>query len=75
MFAEKQERIEKYVNDKDINIRISWAVNCAVEVVKDLDVKERTLYQNDIEMWADYFLNLFDKKRKERTKDDDLCPR
>lgn len=36
MFEEKQERIEKYVSDKDMAIRVSWAINVAVSVLSDV---------------------------------------
>ena len=72
-YLDKQERISKMFNDKDLNIRISWAVNCAVEMTRsaveellknpDDGDKIKVAAQTSLNQWTDYFLDLFHQKR------------
>ena len=47
--------------DDNLNIRIAWAINCAVEMVKASEVDKKV----KLEQWTQYFLNLFEEKRSQ----------
>ena len=68
MFLYKQERIKKYVDEKDINIRISWAINNAVQLVSSsLDGSRNSPkdYEEQIKGWTEWFLDYFKEKKQE----------
>lgn len=47
-------------SDTEISIRLSWAVNNAVQLIVG-DDSDRMLA--DLDTWVDYFLNYFDQKK------------
>jgi len=72
-----QERINARIAEKDsmerrkqLSINVSWAVNCAVEMVKGRSQQDDEMARG-IEGWTNYFLDLYDKKMIERVMERD----
>ena len=64
---ERAKRIEKYVNDRDLNIRVSWAINNAVHIANAIVTPESTndKVQDGIKQWAKWFLTYYEEIREQ----------
>ena len=69
MFLYKQQQIKKFVDEKDINIRISWAINNAVQMLTEKEKDEELIYLT--KKWTNWFLSYF-KEKKQEVMDEEL---
>ena len=64
---ERAKRIQKYVNDKDLNIRVSWAINNAVNIVQ-YDEDNPMAQELEIREWAEWFLTYFEELKAQEAE-------
>jgi len=62
-YEERERKIEQRMADKDLNIRVSWAINNAVNLVKDSDNVE-----NEIKVWSRWFITFYEQLRREEVE-------
>ena len=62
---ERAQRIEKHINNKDLNIRVSWATNCAVSLVGSTVNEEAGVEdtQKAIRYWTEWFIEHYEEVR------------
>lgn len=78
---ERAQRIEKHISNKDLNIRVSWAINNAVEIASAVMSKDNDTgaVKGGIRDWSRWFLEYYEELRKEEAeklvgKEDDEKP-
>ena len=66
---ERAQRIEKHINNKDLNIRVSWALNCATALAAPLMPGAMNSYsamrevEGIVKGWADLYLQYYEELR------------
>lgn len=66
---ERAQRIEKHINNKDLNIRVSWALNCATTMVAPMmpviaktDEPDSTV-EEMVKDWANWYIQYYEELR------------
>ena len=66
---ERAQRIEKHINNKDLNIRVSWALNCATAMVAPMmpviakTIEPDSTVEGMVQGWADWYLQYYEELR------------
>ena len=69
-YEDREKRIQKRIEDKDLNIRVSWAINNAVDIANAI-IKEdhgREQVQKGIRDWSEWFLRYYEELRHQEAK-------
>lgn len=65
MTYNREDEIKKRIADKDLNIRVSWAINNATEIASAFASRESETenVKNGIRKWTDWYLELYEEVR------------